>query len=75
MAHAPHKEFQKCVARYGGDWYLKRFSRWDQFMAMAFAQQILATFLPYRFDEPTRLSLGMVASPQCILPFHLSDRL
>lgn len=38
MAHAPHKEFQKCVTRYGGDRYLKRFSCWDQFLAMAFAQ-------------------------------------
>lgn len=38
MAHAPHKEFQRCVARYGGDRYLKRFSCWDQFLAMAFAQ-------------------------------------
>jgi hypothetical protein len=38
MAQAPHKEFQKCVARYGGDRYLKRFTCWDQFLAMAFAQ-------------------------------------
>jgi hypothetical protein len=38
MAHAPSKEFQKCVARYGGDWHLKRFSCWDQYLAMAFAQ-------------------------------------
>jgi hypothetical protein len=38
MAHAPHKEFHKCVARYGGDRYLKSFSCWDQYLAMAFAQ-------------------------------------
>lgn len=38
MAHAPHKQFQKCVARYEGDRYLKRFSCWDQYLAMAFAQ-------------------------------------
>jgi hypothetical protein len=38
MAHAPHKEFHKCVARYGGNRYLKRFSCWDQYLAMAFAQ-------------------------------------
>ena len=38
MAHAPHKEFQRCVARYGGERYLKRFSCWDQFLVMAFAQ-------------------------------------
>jgi Transposase DDE domain/Domain of unknown function (DUF4372) len=38
IAHLPHKEFQKCVARYddGSQW--RKFSYWDQFLAMAFAQ-------------------------------------
>jgi hypothetical protein len=34
----PHQEFQKCVARYGGDRYLKNLSCWDHYLAMAFAQ-------------------------------------
>ena len=34
----PHQEFQKCVARYAGDRYLKNLSCWDQYLAMAFAQ-------------------------------------
>jgi len=34
----PHKEFQKCVSRYRGDHYVKKFSCWDQFLSMAFAQ-------------------------------------
>ena len=34
----PHKEFQKCVARYRGDSNPRGFSCWDQFLAMAFAQ-------------------------------------
>ena len=38
IAHLPHKEFQKCVARYDGDRYQKTFSCWDQYLAMAFAQ-------------------------------------
>ncbi len=38
MAYAPHKEFQKCVARYCGDRYSKKFSCWDHYLAMAFAQ-------------------------------------
>ncbi|HKG98989.1 MAG TPA: IS4 family transposase [Pyrinomonadaceae bacterium] len=38
IEHLPGKEFQKCVARYQGDYYLKRFSCWDQFLTMAFAQ-------------------------------------
>jgi Domain of unknown function (DUF4372) len=38
IEHLPHKEFQKCVARYGGDRYSKNFSCWDQYLAMAFAQ-------------------------------------
>lgn len=38
MEHLPHKEFQKCAARYSGDYNLKSFSCWNQFLAMAFAQ-------------------------------------
>ncbi|MGH9618528.1 MAG: IS4 family transposase [Bryobacteraceae bacterium] len=38
IEHAPNKEFQKCVARYGGDARLRGFSCWDQYLAMAFAQ-------------------------------------
>jgi hypothetical protein len=38
IEHLPHKEFQKCVVRYGGDRYAKNFSCWDQYLAMAFAQ-------------------------------------
>jgi hypothetical protein len=38
IEHLPHKEFQKCVARYRGDHYAKHFSCWDQYLAMAFAQ-------------------------------------
>jgi len=34
----PHKEFQKCVARYHGDRYVREFSCWDQLLCMAFAQ-------------------------------------
>ena len=38
IAHLPQKEFQKCVARYddGSQW--RKFSYWDQYLAMAFAQ-------------------------------------
>jgi len=36
--NVPHKEFQKCVARYRGDHYVKSFSCWDQFLCMGFAQ-------------------------------------
>ena len=34
----PHKEFQKCVSRYRGDHRVRKFSCWDQFLSMAFAQ-------------------------------------
>ena len=40
LQHVPHKEFQKCVSRYQGDRYLKKFSCWDQYLAMSFAQLI-----------------------------------
>jgi Domain of unknown function (DUF4372)/Transposase DDE domain len=38
LEHVPHKEFHKCVGRYGGERYAKNFSCWDQYLAMAFAQ-------------------------------------
>src|SRR6202163_278727 len=38
MEHIPRYEFQKCVARYRGDYQQKGFSCWDQFLSMGFAQ-------------------------------------
>jgi hypothetical protein len=38
MDHVPSYEFQKCVARYGGDAHGRGFSCSDQYLAMAFAQ-------------------------------------
>jgi hypothetical protein len=38
IAHIAHVEFQKCVTRYGGDRHHRKFSCWDQYLAMAFAQ-------------------------------------
>ena len=34
----PLAEFQRCVARYGGDYKVQRFSSLDQFLCLAFAQ-------------------------------------
>jgi Domain of unknown function (DUF4372)/Transposase DDE domain len=33
-----HNEFNRCVARYGGNKSVRSFSCWDQFLSMAFAQ-------------------------------------
>src|ERR1039457_2161631 len=38
IAHLPHKDFQKCVARYDDSSQWRKFSYWDQYLAMAFAQ-------------------------------------
>lgn len=38
ISHLPHKEFQKCVARYDDDSQCRTFSHWDQYLTMAFAQ-------------------------------------
>jgi hypothetical protein len=38
MDYVPRFEFQKCVARYDGNYNASRFSCWDQFLCMAFAQ-------------------------------------
>jgi len=38
MAFLPSYEFQRCVQRYNGNYKIKSFSCWDQFLCMAFAQ-------------------------------------
>src|SRR5258708_7196240 len=38
MQFLSHDEFDRCVNRFDGNRYTKRFSCWDQFLAMAFAQ-------------------------------------
>jgi hypothetical protein len=38
MEHVPRYEFQKCVARYRGQYRVRRFSCWDQFCCLAFGQ-------------------------------------
>lgn len=38
MEHAPHRDFARCVARYRGNHLVRRFSCWDHFLVMAFAQ-------------------------------------
>jgi Domain of unknown function (DUF4372)/Transposase DDE domain len=38
MTHVSQKKFQTCVTRYRGDYKASRFSCWDQYLCMAFAQ-------------------------------------
>jgi len=38
MQFLSHDEFRRCVQRYDGNRYTKRFSCWDQFLAMSFTQ-------------------------------------
>src|SRR5437870_10488034 len=38
ISHLPDREFRRCVERYRGDYRLRGFSCWDQYLAMAFAQ-------------------------------------
>jgi len=38
MEFAPLHEFRKCVERYNGEYRIKEFSCWDQFLCMSFAQ-------------------------------------
>lgn len=39
VMRAVHQEqFHRCVARYQGDYKISRFSCWEQFLAMSFAQ-------------------------------------
>jgi hypothetical protein len=38
ISFVSHNEFNRCVARYGGNKSMRSFSCWDQFLTMAFAQ-------------------------------------
>jgi hypothetical protein len=38
IAHLPRHEFRRAVSRYQGNYRVRSFSCWDQFIAMAFAQ-------------------------------------
>jgi hypothetical protein len=38
IEYASHKEFQRCVRKYPSQRRPRRFSYWDQFLAMSFAQ-------------------------------------
>lgn len=38
MDFLPAHEFRRCVARYSGNYRVRNFSCWDQFLSMAFAQ-------------------------------------
>ena len=38
MEFVPQYDFRKCVERYNGNYKVKSFSCWDQFLCMAFAQ-------------------------------------
>src|SRR5258706_13208804 len=41
MDHLPIHEFRKCVQLYGGNYRVRSFSCWDQFLCMAFARLVL----------------------------------
>jgi hypothetical protein len=38
MNYLPAYEFRQCVERYSGNYKIKSFSCWDQFLSMTFAQ-------------------------------------
>ena len=38
LSFIPRHEFDKCVARYNGDYRVRSFTCWEQFIVMCFAQ-------------------------------------
>ncbi|MFL5385158.1 MAG: DUF4372 domain-containing protein, partial [Longimicrobiaceae bacterium] len=38
LEHAPHHHFRRCVERYRGNFGIRSFRCWDQFLCMVFAQ-------------------------------------
>jgi hypothetical protein len=67
IANLPHKEFQKCVARYDDGSQRRKFSYWDQYLAMAFAQ------LTYRESLRDYRSVSAVGNRQT-LPSRFSGQ-
>jgi hypothetical protein len=65
MDHLPTHEFRKCVRRYGGNYRVRSFSCWDQFLCMAFAQ--------LTFRESLRDIVACLRSQQRRL-YHLGIR-
>ena len=65
MDFVPHAEFQKCVQRYRGDYKVKEFFCYDQFLSMAFGQ------LTYR-DSLRDLVACLGARPEAL--YHMGIR-
>lgn len=65
MAHAPHREFQRCVRRYRGDYRVRQFTCWDHFLTLAFAQ------LTYR-DSLRAIEVSLGAVPERL--YHMGIR-
>ncbi len=62
MGFLPDREFRRCVERYRGDFRLRGFSCWDQYLAMAFAQ---LTYRESLRDIETCLGAWYVPSAKC----------
>lgn len=65
MEQLPRHEFRKCVQRYDGNYRVRSFSCWDQFLCMAFAQ--------LTFRESLRDIVACLRSQQSRL-YHLGIR-
>lgn len=59
MEQLPRHEFRKCVQRYDGNYRVRSFSCWDQFLCMAFAQltfrESLRDIVACLRSQPSRL--------------------
>src|ERR1700727_1542491 len=65
LKYLPHAGFRRIVARHGGDYRLRTFSCWDQFLCLAFGQ--------LTFRESLRdLELGLRSRPEHL--YHLGLR-
>ena len=89
IAFLPDREFRRCVTRYSGDERLRGFSCWDQFLCMAFAQEIvrksvesqrLSTFIDYATLAPfaigcldTALAIEDSSDGICLWPMILRN--
>ena len=69
MDFLPRQDFRQCVDRYRGNYKLQRFSCWDQFLCMAFAQ------LTYRESLARYRSLSALGGHEALSHGHSQPRL
>jgi len=66
LSFVPRHEFDKCVARYDGDYRVRSFTCWEQFIVMCFAQ---LTYRESLYNVPACQDTKLKNLSYILLPF------